>query len=117
MSLTVALVLALAPTSERNQITVDEVVSELKRHAVGAKRDMVTMRGLQLLGQHLSMFKDKVEHGADFSLLDALRRIEAKKDAARGDRGEAGARANAMSLRMGNDADARVRADARVSDP
>ena len=41
------------------------------------------MRGLQLLGQHLSMFKDKVEHGADFSLLDALRRIEAKKDAAK----------------------------------
>ena len=62
--------LAQEATPERNQITVDEVVSELKRHAVGAKRDMVTMRGLQLLGQHLSMFKDKVEHGADFSLLD-----------------------------------------------
>ena len=69
--------------SKRNQITVDEVVSELKRHSVGAKRDMITMRGLQLLGQHLSMFTKRVEHQADFSLLDALRRIEAREDAAK----------------------------------
>ena len=42
------------------------------------------LRSLELLGRHLGMFKDRVEHGAEFSLLDALRRIEAKEDAARG---------------------------------
>ncbi len=41
------------------------------------------LRSLELLGRHLGMFKDKVEHGADFSLLDTLRRLEAKEDAAR----------------------------------
>ena len=38
------------------------------------------LRALELLGRHLGMFKDKVNIGADVSLLDALRRIEARED-------------------------------------
>ena len=41
------------------------------------------LSALQMLGRHLGMFKDKVEHQAGFSLLDTLRRIEAKEDATR----------------------------------
>ena len=44
---------------------------------------MIAIRALDLLGRHLGMWKDKVEHGAEVSLLDALRRIEAKEDAAK----------------------------------
>ena len=40
------------------------------------------LRVLELFGRHLGMWNDKVEHGADVSLFDALRRIEAKEDAA-----------------------------------
>ena len=35
---------------------------------------------LQLLGRHLGMFKDRLEHSGEVSLLDALRRIEARED-------------------------------------
>ena len=41
------------------------------------------IRSLELLGRHLGMFRDKVEHGADASLLDAPRRIEGEEDAAK----------------------------------
>ena len=51
--------------------------------AVGDTRDYIAIRALDLLGRHLGMFKDKVNIGADVSLLDALRRIEAKEDAAK----------------------------------
>ena len=41
------------------------------------------LRSLELLGRHLGMFKDKVEHSGDVSLLDVCRRIEAEEDAAK----------------------------------
>ena len=38
------------------------------------------LRALDMLGKNLGMFRDKVNIGADVSLLDALRRIEARED-------------------------------------
>lgn len=48
------------------------------------------LRSLELLGRHLGMFKDQVQHSGEVSLLDALRRIEAKEDAAQRRPTEAG---------------------------
>ena len=41
------------------------------------------MRALELLGRHLGLWKDKVEHQADFSLLNTLRAIERREDEAK----------------------------------
>ena len=38
------------------------------------------LRALDMLGKNLGMFRDRVNIGADVSLLDALRRIEARED-------------------------------------
>ncbi len=38
------------------------------------------MSALQLLGRHLGMFRDKLEHSGEVTLMDALRRIEARED-------------------------------------
>ncbi len=44
---------------------------------------MDKMSALALLGRHLGMFKDKVEHSGDVSLLEVCRSIEADEDAAK----------------------------------
>ena len=44
---------------------------------------MPPLRALELLGRHLRICKDKVEHSGEVSLLDVCRRIEAEEDAAR----------------------------------
>ena len=41
------------------------------------------LRALDMLGRNLGMWRNKVDIEADVSLLDALRRIEAKEDAAK----------------------------------
>ena len=74
---------AQAERGARAELTADMVVRELKKHGFVDARDMIAIRALDLLGRHLGMWKDKVEHGAEVSLLDALRRIEAKEDAAK----------------------------------
>ena len=71
---------AQAERGARAELTADMVVRELKKHAFGDTRDYIAIRALDLLGRHLGMFKDKVNIGADVSLLDALRRIEARED-------------------------------------
>ena len=84
----------LSPGTQSRVASV--VVLREKTHPTGGEVEKTTvtesvvkfktydkLRSLELLGRHLGMFKDKVEHSGEVSLLDALRRIEAKEDAAK----------------------------------
>ena len=54
---------AQAARAERVRVTVDEVVSELRRIAFGTKTaDGVKVRALDLLGKHLAMFTEVRRH-------------------------------------------------------
>ena len=64
-----------ATTDGQTEISVHESLVELKTW------DKVA--SLQLLGRHLGLFKDKLEHSGEVSLMDALRRIERREDEAK----------------------------------
>ena len=70
-------------TRERTHRTGDGVDETTVEEAMVEVKLWDKLSALTLLGRHLGMFKDKVEHQADFSLLDALRRIEAREDEVR----------------------------------
>ena len=70
-------------TRERTHRTGDGVDETTVEEAMVEVKLWDKLSALTLLGRHLGMFKDKVEHGGDVSLFDALRRIEAREDAAK----------------------------------
>ena len=83
------------PTLRRGcRPSIDVVREKTRTTTDGADKTSVTesvvklkvvdkIRALELLGRHLGMFRDKVEHGGEVSLLDVCRRIEAEEDAAK----------------------------------
>ena len=58
-----------------DETTVEEAMVELKLW------DKIA--ALRMLGRHFGMFKDRLEHSGEVSLLDALRRIERREDEAK----------------------------------
>ena len=61
---------AQSAQATRSQITVDEVVTELRNLAFGAAESgNVRARALELLGKHLGMFTDVVKHEGEVPAL------------------------------------------------
>jgi phage terminase small subunit len=57
---------------------VTRTIAEVSNTKFGIKLKMHDKKGsLELLGRHLGIFKDKIEHSADQSLIDALRDVAA----------------------------------------
>jgi len=51
--------------AERTELTADWVLTKLREEAENANTDSARVRALELLGKHLALFVDKVEHSGE----------------------------------------------------
>jgi phage terminase small subunit len=64
-----ALASARDKVSRRNELSVDEIVAELRRIAFGAaETESNQLKALELLGRYKAMFTEKTEHSGELSL-------------------------------------------------
>jgi len=65
---------ANAKRLKRVALTADDVLKRLEDLADGAERDADKLRALELIGKHLKLFTEKVEHSGEVRVIDPYAR-------------------------------------------